>query len=98
MDFDTHIIVHTALARTPKSLYSEHFSFFHLITVVILDERHLFVPMNAISFDIMARDIPDSFHWEGLASYLDLIALHDFLDCSSDVTHPGIDTGFLFIR
>jgi hypothetical protein len=96
--FDTHLIVHMSLARTPKSLNSEHFSLFHLITAVVLDERDLFIPMNAIPFDIMARDTPESSHREGLASYLNLIALHDFLDSGPNVTHPRINTCFLFIR
>jgi hypothetical protein len=54
--------------------------------------------MNAIPFDIMARETSKSFHREGLASYLNLIALHDFLDSGPNVTNPGIDTCFLFIR
>jgi hypothetical protein len=54
--------------------------------------------MNAILFDVMARKTPESFDWEGLAPYLNLIALHNFLDSGPNVTNPGLNTCFLFIR
>jgi hypothetical protein len=98
INFDTHLIAHTSLARTPKSLNSKYFSLFHLVTAIILDERDLFITMNAISFDIMAAETPESFHREGLSSDLNLIALHDFLDSGPNVTNPGIDTCLLFMR
>lgn len=43
----------------------------------------------------MASDVPNRFDGDDLSVELDFVALHDFLDCLTDVIHPGIDAGFL---
>ncbi len=43
----------------------------------------------------MASDVPNRFDRDDLSVELDFVALHYFLDCLTDVIHPGIDASFL---
>jgi hypothetical protein len=51
--------------------------------------------MDLIWLDIVPTEIADGFHGERSAFDFDLVALHDFLDRGSDVTHLRINSSFL---
>lgn len=53
--------------------------------------------MNLIPLDVVPSDVPHRFHREGFAANLNLVAFHRFLDGSTDVANPNINSGILTI-
>lgn len=91
----TDIVVHVTLSGTAEGFDCKNLSLFHLRLVTTLDDGHTLSTMDDMLVDVVSIQIPDTFHRIGSTADLDFVALHRFLDGSSDVTHTDVDTGFL---
>ncbi len=92
---NSYVISDITFAGAAKGFDGEHIAFFHALGGSGLDEGDLFVAMDLVAQDVMASDVPNRFDGDDLSVELDFVALHYFLDCLTDVIHPGIDASFL---
>jgi hypothetical protein len=92
---NSYVVSEISFASAAEGFDGEHVAFFHALGGSGLDERHLFVAMDLVAQDVMASDVPNRFDRDDLSVELDFVALHYFLDCLTDVIHPGIDASFL---
>ena len=92
---NSYVISDISFASAAKGFDGEHIAFFHALGGSGLDERDLLVAMDLVAQDVMATDVPNCFDRDDLSVELDFVALHYFLDCLTDVIHPGIDASFL---
>ena len=92
---NSYVISEISFASAAEGFDGEHIAFFHALGGSGLDERDLFVAMNLVAQNVMASDVPNRFDGDDLSIELDFVALHDFLDCLTDVIHPGINASFL---
>lgn len=51
--------------------------------------------MDLIPLDVVTSDVPHRFHKEGFVANLNLVTLHRFLDGSTDVADPDINSSIL---
>lgn len=51
--------------------------------------------MDLIPLDVVPRDVLHRFHREDFAANLNLVAFHRFLDGSTDIADPDINTSIL---
>lgn len=79
----------------PKGFKSEYFPLLHLGLIVILDKRDGLSTMDLIPLYVMTSDVSHRFHRKGFAANLNLVAFHRFLDGSTYVADPNINTGIL---
>ena len=54
--------------------------------------------MNLVLTNVMACDVSDGFHREGLSTNLDFIAFHHLLTCGADLTHTCVNTSMLSVH
>lgn len=92
---NSYAICDITFASATEGFDGEHIAFFHALGASGLDEGDLFVAMDLVAQDVMASDVPNRFDRDDLPVELDLVALHYFLDCFTDMIHPGIDASFL---
>jgi len=92
---NSYVVSNISFASAAEGFDGEHIAFFHALGGSGLDEGDLFVAMDLVAQDVMASDIPNRFDRDDLSVELDFVALHYFLDCLTDVIHPGIDASFL---
>ena len=92
---NSYVISDIGFASAAEGFDGEHIAFFHALGASGLDEGDLFVAMDLVAQDVMARDIPNRSDRDRLSVELDFVALHYFLDRLTDVIHTGIDAGFL---
>lgn len=95
---NSHVISDISFASAAEGFNGEHIAFFHTLAGFGLDEGNSFVAMDMVAQDVMASDVPNRFDRNDLSVELDFVALHYFLDCLTDVIHPGIDASFLGVR
>ena len=88
-------ISEVSFAGAAEGFDGEYVAFFHALGGSGLDEGDLFVAMDLIAKDVMASDVPNRFDRDNFPVEFDLVALHHFLDCLTDVIYPGIDASFL---
>lgn len=91
----TYPISEIALPCAPKGLDSKDVSFFHPRGIGVLHEWDLLIPMDLVLLDIVTADVTDGRDAMGSAFKLDLVALHDFLDCGTYVAHACVNSGLL---
>lgn len=91
----TYPVDHIPTPCRPKGFKSKNLSLLHFSLIVILDKRDGLSTMNLIPLYVVPGDVPHRFHREGLATYLNLVAFHRFLDGSTDVADPDINSGIL---
>jgi len=92
---NSYVISEISFASAAEGFDSEHLAFFHALGGLGLDEGDLFAAMDLVAQDVMAGDVPNRFDRDDLPVELDFVALHDFLDCLTDMIYPGIDASFL---
>jgi len=92
---NSYVISDITFASAAEGFDGEHVAFFHALGGSGPDEGDLFVAMNLVAQNVMASDVPNRFDRDNLSVELDFVALHYFLDCLTDVIHPGIDASFL---
>ena len=92
---NSHVVSEISFASAAKGFNGEHIAFFHALGGLGLDKGNLFVAMDLVAQDVMASDVPNRSDRDDLSIELDLIALHYFLDCLTNVIYPGIDARFL---
>lgn len=92
---NSYVISDISFASAAEGFDGEHIAFFHALGNSGLDEGDLFAAMDLVAQDVMASDVPNRFDRDDLSVELDFVALHYFLDCLTDVIHPGIDASFL---
>lgn len=90
-----YIITHVASAGTPESLNGKHFSLLHFVLIVVFDKGNLFPAMDMVPKNIMACNVSDGFHGEGLSGNLNFVAFHHLLDRGANVTHPCVNASML---
>lgn len=79
----------------PKGFKSKYLSLLHLGLIVILDERDGLSTMDLIPLDVVPSDVPHRFYRKGFAANLNFIAFHRFLDGSTDIADPDINSSIL---
>lgn len=94
-ELNPYIITHVASAGTPESLNGKHFSLLHFVLIVVFDKGNLFPAMDMVPKNIMACNVSDGFHGEGLSGNLNFVAFHHLLDCGANVTHPCVNASML---
>lgn len=87
--------MHVTVTRAAEGLDGKDIALLHLGLVVALDDRHALGAVNAVVADGVAVQVADGLDGEHLAVDLDLVALHDLLDGSTNVAHAHVDTGLL---
>ena len=92
---NSYVISDISFASAAEGFDGEHIAFFHALGGSGLDKGDLFVAMDLVAQDVMASEVPNRFDRDDLSVELDFVALHYFLDCLTDVIHPGIDASFL---
>ena len=92
---NSYVVADISFASAAEGFDGEHIAFFHALGGSGLDERDLFVAMDLVAQDVMASEIPNRFDRDDLSVEFDFVTLHYFLDCLTDVIHPGIDASFL---
>ncbi len=92
---DSYVISEISFASAAEGFDGEHIAFFHALGGSGLDKGDLFFAMDLVAQDVVASDVPNRFDGDDLSIELDFVALHYFLDCLTDVIHPGIDASFL---
>lgn len=92
---NSYVISEIRFASATECLNREDVAFFHALVGLGLDEGDLFVAMDLVAQDVMARDVPNCFDGDDLSVELDFVALHYFLDCRTYVIDPGINSSFL---
>jgi hypothetical protein len=92
---NSYVISDITFASAAEGFDGEHIAFFHALGGLGLDKGDLFIAMNLVAQDVMASDVPNRFDRDDLSVELDFVALHYFLNCLTDVIHPGIDASFL---
>lgn len=92
---NSYVISDISFASAAEGFDGEHIAFFHALSGSGFDEGDLFAAMDLVAQDVMASDVPNRFDRDDLSVELDFVALHYFLDCLTDVIHPGIDASFL---
>lgn len=80
---------------TAESLNGENLAFLHLSLVAALDNRHTFSTVNNMLFNVVTVQVADTLDGVHGTVELDFVALHGFLDGSTNVAHTDINTGFL---
>lgn len=74
----------------PKSLNGKYFAFFHFGLDRVFGERYGLLAVNMVVFYIMPTKTAYSFHGKYFSTYLDFVAFHSLLDCSTDITDTNI--------
>lgn len=92
---DTDIIHQIAIASGTEGFDRKDVAFSHALACLSLDERDLLVAMNLVAQNVMASDVLDCFHRNGLAIEFDLVTFHHFLDVPADLVNPGVYAGLL---
>lgn len=95
---NSYVISDITFASAAEGFDGEHIAFFHALGGPGLGEGYLFVAMDLVAQDVMASEVPNRFDRDDLSVELDFVALHYFLDCLTDVIHPGIDASFLGVK
>lgn len=95
---DANVVVEISFASAAERFDGEDLAFLHALGTTILDEWDLLPTVNLVAEDVVTADTSDCPDGLGLAVDLDLVALHDFLDCCADVRNGGVDTGLLQTR
>ncbi len=94
---NSYVIPEISFASAAEGFDGEHIAFFHALGGSGLDEGDLFFAMDLVAQDVMASDVPNRFDGHDFSVELDFVAFHYFLDCLTDVIHPGIDASFLSV-
>ena len=89
------VVVEVGFAGAAKGLYRKYVALFHALVGFGLNEGDLFVTMDFVAENVVARDVLHGFDWDGLPIYFHFVALHYFLYHLADVVNPGIDSSFL---
>ena len=92
---NSYVISEISFASAAEGFDGEHIALFHALVGSGLDEGDLFVAMDLVAQYVMAIEVLNRFDRDDLSVELDFVALHYFLDCLTDVIHPGIDASFL---
>jgi hypothetical protein len=82
-------------SRTPECFNGEDVSLVHALISFALDERHLFVAVNFVAQDVVAREPSDGLYWNGFTVEFNFVTLHYLLDDATYVVHASVDAGFL---
>lgn len=92
---NTHIIIKVTTPRRSKRLDGENLTLFHLCLVRVLHEWDGFPTVDAVVFNIVCGDVPNWLNREGLATDLNLVALHRLLDGSAHIADTNVDSSSL---
>lgn len=92
---ETYAVDHGASTGRAKGLNGKDLPRFHLGLVVVPHEGDRLAAVDVILFDVVTAKAADRFHGEGVAAYLNLVALHSLLDSGADITNAHVDPGRL---
>ena len=92
---DADVVSDVGFASAAEGLDGEHVAFFHALRGSSFDKGDLFVAVDFVAQDVVAREVPNRFDGNSLSVDLDFVALHRFLDRLTDVIDSGVDASFL---
>jgi len=85
------IMIHVALPRTSKSLYSILLTLFHSSLIAVLNDRNSLTRVDLVSSDIVTIQVPDTLYWVDFIPYFNLITFHGLLDSLANICQPHVD-------